>query len=302
MSDEPFLAATRDSYDAMVVEYADMFGASLADMPLDRALLAAFAELVRANGNGPVADVGCGPGRVTTVLRELGLDAFGIDLSPGMIELARRTYPGLRFEVGSMLALELPDAALGGLLGYYSIIHVPWERRPEVFAEFHRVLAPGGQLMLAFQVGDDLIHRDEVFGKPVDLNLYRQQPGEVSELLREAGFEPWATGGAGAPGRGEGPAGICAGPQARPDALSRMATRVRRSPARPRSGASAAPPRPGARTPVGGRHPAGSAGRRLRRAGRHTRSGYVVPARPPGTVSPRRSRVPARAPATPAGR
>ena len=41
---------------------------------------------------------------------------FGIDLSPGMIEVARRTYPGLRFEVGSMLALDLPDASLGGVL------------------------------------------------------------------------------------------------------------------------------------------------------------------------------------------
>jgi SAM-dependent methyltransferase len=193
MSDATYLAEIRDSYDTIAVEYAEMLRTDMDERPLDRALLAAFAELVRGNGNGSVADVGCGPGRVTVVLDRLGLDAFGIDLSPGMVELARRTYPGLRFEVGSMLALDLPDASLGGLLAYYSIIHLPWERRPEVFAEFHRVLVPGGHLMLAFQVGDDQGRRDEAFGKPVSLDWYRHQPDEVTALLRDAGFDTWAT-------------------------------------------------------------------------------------------------------------
>jgi predicted RNA methylase len=65
MSDAAFLAATRDSYDGTAVEYADMVSSDLDGKPLDRALLAVFAELVRADGNGAVADVGCGPGRVT---------------------------------------------------------------------------------------------------------------------------------------------------------------------------------------------------------------------------------------------
>ncbi|HEY0453358.1 class I SAM-dependent DNA methyltransferase [Actinophytocola sp.] len=193
MADAPFLAATRDAYDAVAVEYADMVSSHLDDAPLDRALLAVFAELVRAGGNGPVADVGCGPGRVTILLDRLGLDAFGIDLSPGMVALARRTHPKLRFEVGSMFALDLPAASLGGLLAYFSIIHTPWERRPEVFAEFHRVLAPGGYLMLVFQIGDEQGHRDEAFGKPVALDWYRQRPDEVVQLLRDAGFDLWAT-------------------------------------------------------------------------------------------------------------
>ena len=191
--DAAFLAATRDSYDAIAVEYRDMLSGDIEGRALDRALLAAFAELVRANGSGPVADVGCGPGRITIVLHRLGLDAFGIDLSPAMVELARRTHPQLRFEVGSMLALDLPDASLGGLLAYYSIIHVPRRRRAEVLAEFHRVLAPGGHLMLASQVGDDTRHLDEAFDKRVDLDFRRQQPHEVAELVRGAGFELWTT-------------------------------------------------------------------------------------------------------------
>jgi SAM-dependent methyltransferase len=187
------LAALRDSYDALAAEHADVVGSGLDDRPLDRALLATFAELVRSGGNDRVADVGCGAGRVTVLLSRLGLDASGIDLSPGMVALARRTYPQLRFKEGSMLALDLPAAALGGLLAYYSIIHIPWPRRPEVFAEFGRVLAPGGMLMLVFQIGDELRHRSELLGTPISVNWYRQQPADVADLLREAGFELWVT-------------------------------------------------------------------------------------------------------------
>src|ERR1700742_118606 len=119
MVDAGFVAATRDSYDALAAEHADVVASGLDDRPVDRGLFAAFAELVRAGGNGPVADVGCGPGRVTILLSGLGLDAFGVDLSPGMVSLARRNHPQLRFEEGSMLALDLPAGGLGGLLAYY---------------------------------------------------------------------------------------------------------------------------------------------------------------------------------------
>lgn len=143
-----------------------MVNADLGNRPLDRALFAVFAELVRAHGNGRVADVGCGAGRVTILLSRLGLDAFGVDVSPGMVALARRTYPQLRFEQGSMLALDVPAGTLGGLLAYYSIIHIARERRRAVFTEFHRVLAPGGLLMLVFQIGDEQGHRTESSARP----------------------------------------------------------------------------------------------------------------------------------------
>jgi SAM-dependent methyltransferase len=193
VTEPSFLSATRTSYDTLAENYAATVELDLSVKPIDRALYAVFAELVQARGNGPVADVGCGPGWMTAELRRLGLDAFGIDLSPASIALARRTYPGLRFEVGSMLDLELADGGLGGLLAAYSIIHVPWELRPKVLAEFHRVLAPGGQLLLLFQIGDEVRHRTEAFGQPVDLVSYRQRPAEVAALLGEAGFDVRAT-------------------------------------------------------------------------------------------------------------
>jgi ubiquinone/menaquinone biosynthesis C-methylase UbiE len=188
MTEPDFLRDTRASYDAVATGYAERFGDELNARPLDRAMLAGFAERVLAAGGGPVADVGCGTGRVTAFLDGLGLRAFGIDLSPGMIEVARRSYPGLRFEVGSMLALDLPDASLGGLLAWYSVIHVPDERVPEAFAEFCRVLAPGGLVLLGFQAGDDSLHLTQALGQPVALDFRRRRPEWVAERLGQAGL------------------------------------------------------------------------------------------------------------------
>jgi SAM-dependent methyltransferase len=183
-----FLRNTRASYDAVAVSYAEWLRNELAAKPLDRAILAAFAELVRAAAQGPVADIGCGAGRVTAHLSELGLPTFGIDLSPQMVAVARQAYPGLRFEVGSMLALDLPDGSLGGLLAWYSAIHVPDDRLPEAFAEFHRVLVPGGYALLAFQVGNEPRHVTQALGRPVSVDLHQRQPDTVAELLARAGL------------------------------------------------------------------------------------------------------------------
>jgi ubiquinone/menaquinone biosynthesis C-methylase UbiE len=105
-----------------------------------------------------------------------------------MVAVARHSYPGLRFEVGSMLALDLPDGMLGGLLAWYSTIHVPDDRLPEAFAEFYRVLAPGGYALLAFQVGTEPRHVTQALGQPVSVDLYQRQPEHVAGLLAQAGL------------------------------------------------------------------------------------------------------------------
>ncbi|MFC3504151.1 class I SAM-dependent DNA methyltransferase [Micromonospora krabiensis] len=188
MIEPDFLRDTRASYDAVAASYDRQFRDELASKPYDRAVLTTFAELVRRDGGGPVADVGCGLGTVTGHLADLGLDVFGIDLSPEMVALARRNRPGLRFEEGSMTALDLPEGGLAGITAWYSIIHVPDELLPDTFTGFHRALAPGGHLAMVFQVGDEPVVRTEAFGRPISLTLRRRRPEQVEALLAGAGF------------------------------------------------------------------------------------------------------------------
>jgi SAM-dependent methyltransferase len=188
MTEPTYLRTTRAVYDTVAVDYAKLVGTDVTEGPLDRAMLVAFAELVRATGAGPVADLGCGPGRVTAHLHDLGLTTFGVALSPEMVAVARRAHPGLRFDEGSMTALDLADGAVGGIVAWYSIIHTPSERLPVVFAEFHRVLGPGGHLLLAFQAGDEPVHLEQAYGHAVSLDVYRRSPEQVGTLLGQAGL------------------------------------------------------------------------------------------------------------------
>ncbi|MFL6100817.1 MAG: class I SAM-dependent methyltransferase [Actinomycetales bacterium] len=157
--------------------------------PYLRASLALFAELVRDAGGGLVADVGCGPGYVTHHLHQLGVDAFGIDLSPEMVAIARRDYPALRFDVGTMTDLDLADSSVTGVLAFWSVIHVPDDAVPGVFAQFRRVLRPGCPLLVGFHVGDETSHTREGYtGRAINVDSYRRRPVQVARWLREAGF------------------------------------------------------------------------------------------------------------------
>ncbi|SER27873.1 class I SAM-dependent methyltransferase [Actinokineospora terrae] len=93
MTEPPFLTEARAAYDLVAADYADLLRDELDGRPFDLAMLGAFAECVRETGGGRVADLGCGPGRVTAYLAGLGLECVGIDLSPEMVAVARRDHP-----------------------------------------------------------------------------------------------------------------------------------------------------------------------------------------------------------------
>ena len=186
-----YLAVVRASYDRVADNYVAMGVGDLGLTPWLRAALSALAEEVRELG--PVLDVGCGPGIVTAFLRDLGVDASGVDLSRRMVSHARRLHPGLRFEVASATELRLPDASFGGLLGWWSLFNLPRDVLPAVLASFARALVPGGQVLLGMHVGDADVARTEAYGGvPVAWTTHLWRPEQLVALLSEAGLEPVA--------------------------------------------------------------------------------------------------------------
>ncbi|MFD5699428.1 class I SAM-dependent DNA methyltransferase [Streptomyces lasiicapitis] len=186
---DDWLKDTRRSYDTVAASYAEQLRNLLDETPEERAFLRLLADRVHTNGGGPVADVGCGPGRITAHLRQLGVDAFGIDLSPGMVEVARRDHPDLRFELGSMTDLHLGDGSMGGLVAWYSLIHVPDDEIDSVLRHFRRVLRPDGPLLLGFHVGDESQLKTYGYGgHPMKVYVHRRLPGQMTAWLNDAGF------------------------------------------------------------------------------------------------------------------
>ncbi|HEY3467467.1 MAG TPA: class I SAM-dependent methyltransferase [Amycolatopsis sp.] len=181
-----WLADTRTSYDTVAESYAAWAADALDTRPYVRATMAVFA----AQADGPVLDAGCGPGHFTAHLASLGLDASGIDLSPAMIDLARRSYPELRFDVGSMTDLPVADASVAGVLAFFSLIHVPDAEVPVVLGHFRRVLRPGGRVVIGYHVGEGTRLKTEGYGgHPMRVNVHLRQPAHLARWLRNAGFQ-----------------------------------------------------------------------------------------------------------------
>jgi SAM-dependent methyltransferase len=184
MTDDDDLLA---SYDRVADEYVARIAGELEHKPLDRAILDRFADRVR--GAGRVYDLGCGPGHVAAYLRERGADVTGIDLSPAMIDRARRRYPGLDVAVGDMRALAaIPDGGAAGIVAFYAIVHLAPDALVPVFAELARILAPGAPALLAFHLGTGTVHLDEWWGHRVMVDFYFHEPAQVAAGLRTAGL------------------------------------------------------------------------------------------------------------------
>jgi len=177
----------QNTYDEVAEEYVERIFHELDHKPLDCVILNQFAAHVQKLG--PVCDLGCGPGHVARYLHRRGADIFGIDLSPRMVEQARRLNPDIEFNQGNMLALELADESLGGIVAFYSLIHIPREMMSAVLREVKRVLRPRGLLMLAFHLGRETIHLDEWWGKRVSIDFLFFERDEMAGWLKAAGFE-----------------------------------------------------------------------------------------------------------------
>jgi SAM-dependent methyltransferase len=179
--------SVQESYDTIAAEYAKRIYPELKDKPFDRDWLDRFAERVRAIG--PVCDLGCGPGHVARYLRDRGVDVFGLDISPAMVREASRLNPGIQFVEGNMVSLKMKPEALGGIVSFYSIIHLDRGELFKAMAEMRRVLRPNGCALVAFHQGSETIHSAELWGHTVNLDATFFTTLEIIGQLERAGFQ-----------------------------------------------------------------------------------------------------------------
>lgn len=175
-----------ESYNRVAEGYAEQFFDELDRKPFDRDLLDRYADTV--GGHGRVCDLGCGPGHVARYLQARGVEVLGVDISPRMVDVARRLNPGIPFDVGDMLALGMPDSSLAGVVAFYSIIHLARSVVPRALDEMMRVLRPGGVALISVHGGEGELHADEFLGQTVSIDASLFQPAEMKTLLESAGF------------------------------------------------------------------------------------------------------------------
>lgn len=172
--------ATADNYAADRID-------ELSKKHLDSLLLKEFALVNK--GKGPCADFGCGPGQTTKSLFDHGVkDIIGIDVSSGMINVARRYFPKIKFETGDLLELAYQSNYFGSALAFYSIVHFTYDQVRIAFNEVNRVLKKEGQFLFSFHVGNETVYFDKAGDVDVDINLYLFSTEQIIELLHETGF------------------------------------------------------------------------------------------------------------------
>jgi uncharacterized protein len=177
----------RAAYAAVATSYAEHLFNELTDLPFESWLLRRVAEL--ADG-APVIEVGTGPGHVAAFLAEAGADATGLDISPEMVDEARRRNPGVTYQVGDLRQLIRPTNhdGWGAVLAWYSLIHLAASELPGAIAALVRPLRTNGWLVLALHTGAEVLNVTDWFGHEVDLDFVLHDRAEIVALAERAGL------------------------------------------------------------------------------------------------------------------
>ena len=139
-----------------------------------------------------VLDTGCAGGRDSYLFSQKGLEVVGIDLSSGLIKVAKEKHPDIDFVEGNFLRLPFEDKSFDGIWNHASLLHL--ETVDEVktaLGEFERVLKNGGFLYtkVKAQTGSDktAVVRDSLSNHERFFQYFTM--AEIQTLLNDSGFE-----------------------------------------------------------------------------------------------------------------
>lgn len=171
-----------DDYDDIAREYAEEFFYDTSDDQY----IDCFLQSLEGT---KILDVGCGNGRDCKYISQKGFDINGIDLSVGMLEIAKERVPEGKFEVMDITNITYPDNSYDGIISNCSLFHVPSEELPKTLESFARILKPNGKLLLILQEGLGETMVEEPYRKGVHIYMNYFSLEQIQNLLREYGFE-----------------------------------------------------------------------------------------------------------------
>ena len=116
---ERFRSFERQRHDNLAKTYRDFF------TPITALAIKPLFDAIRLEGGIDLLDVATGPGSLAAEAHRLGAKTLGVDLSPGMIELATRSYPGMDFRVAEVEHLPFTDRSFDAVVCNFGLGHFP---------------------------------------------------------------------------------------------------------------------------------------------------------------------------------
>jgi uncharacterized protein YceH (UPF0502 family)/SAM-dependent methyltransferase len=177
----------RAAYATIAGSYGDQRGDELAGLPFESWLLRRVVDL---SDGAPVIEVGTGPGHVAAFLAEAGADTTGLDLTPEMVDEARRRYPDVSYQVGDLRRLMRPPThdGWGAVVAWYSLNHLAASELPAAIASLARPLRANGWLVLALSTGSEVRTLTEWFGHQIHLDFVLHDSAEILAAVEKTGL------------------------------------------------------------------------------------------------------------------
>lgn len=171
-----------DNYDDIAKEYVNEFFEDTSDNK--------YIDIFLNSLNGKkILDVGCGNGKDCKYILEKGFNINGIDLSIGMLNIAKEKVPNCNFEIMDITKITYPDDSYDGIISNCSLFHIPVEELPKTLKSFKRVLKPDGKLLLILQEGNGEKMVEEPYRPGIYIYIKYFSKNEIQKLLQEYEFE-----------------------------------------------------------------------------------------------------------------